>query len=131
MVCFGGDLGCEMWHSSPLLWYTELIVIFIHYIRNNKLALLRNMVWFNWKCCLCIHFKDNMCLVPNITNIHLFLFLASVALALPQHARILWHTPLCLGQSLTKQDVITFSTVERTGGLWAWQHTVWGFFCAK
>ncbi len=54
--------------------------------------------------------EDNMNHEPNTTDIHLFPFLASVSLALHQHTRSLRHTPLCLGQSLTKQDVIIFST---------------------
>lgn len=51
--------------------------------------------------------EDNM---PNTTDIHLFPFLASVSLALHQHTRSLRHTPLRLGQSLTKQAVTKFST---------------------
>lgn len=54
--------------------------------------------------------EDNMNHEPNTTDIHLFPFLASVSLALHQHTRSLRHTPLRLGQSLTKQDVIIFST---------------------
>lgn len=54
--------------------------------------------------------EDNTNHEPNTTDIHLFPFLASVSLALHQHTRSLRHTPLRLGQSLTKQDVIIFST---------------------
>lgn len=54
--------------------------------------------------------EDNMNHTPNTTDIQLFPCLASVSLALHQRTRSLRHTPLCLSQSLIKQDVIIFST---------------------
>jgi len=65
------------------------------------------MIWFSRPASIS---EDNMNHAPNTTDIQLFPFLASVALALHQHTRSFRHTPLCLCQSLMKQDVIISST---------------------